>query len=152
PQQVEQKMRDLQVRPLGASAQVVDFAYPTAREHLGNSAAMIADVNPVPDVPSAAVDRDRLILEQVCNEQGEQLFGKLIWTVVIRAARDERRKPEGMMVGAHKKIGRRLRRRIGAVGRKRRLFAEGAGRSQAAINLIGRDLNKPRDAGGPAGI
>ena len=50
---------------------------------------MVADVNPVANVQAIAVNRDRLVVLQIRDEERDQFFRKLIGPVVIRATRDD---------------------------------------------------------------
>ena len=80
------------------------------RPDAGDGRTVIADVNPVADVQTVAVDRHRLIAQQVADEQRDQLLGELVGTVVVAAARDDRGQAERVDVTPHQEVGRRLAR------------------------------------------
>src|SRR5262249_31760907 len=83
---LEQGVRKLQVRLLAMAANVVDLPDLPATEHRIDGPAMVADVNPVTDIESIAVDGNRDITLQVGNKQRDQLFRELVGTVVVGAA------------------------------------------------------------------
>ena len=100
-------------------------------QHQQQARAVILDVQPVADVAAVAVDRQRPPVERVQDHQRNQLLGKLIRPVVVRAVRDEHRQAVGVEVRAHQVIGRRLARRVRRIRRVRRLLAEQPARRRA---------------------
>ena len=105
---------------------------------------MIYHVKPVAPVLAIAIDRQRRTLKRVKNHQRNQFLRKLIRAVVIGAICGKRRKPVGVVIGAHQMIRGSFRSRIRTVGRIRRgLTKPGALRLQGAIDFIGGNVQKP---------
>ena len=115
---------DVEVRHLGVAADIVRRAGTPSCEHRPDRRAMIADVKPVANVAPIAIHRQRLAGDRVDDHQRDQLLRKLQRAVVVRAVRRERRQAVRVMIGAHQMVGRRLRRRVGAVRRIRIRFRE----------------------------
>ena len=61
---------------------------------------MIAHVKPVAHVHAVAINRHRLPREDALDDDRNQFFGKLIWAVIVRAIRDDRRQAVSVMIGA----------------------------------------------------
>src|SRR6185503_1561892 len=92
----QDEIRDLVHRALVVPGDVERVPLHARRlEDRGDRAAVVEDVDPVARVPSAAVDRERLVLERVGHEERDQLLGILVGTVVVAAARHDRRHVEG---------------------------------------------------------
>ena len=69
----------------------------------------------------------------------------LIGAVIVGAVGDQRRHAIGRDKGADQMVARRLARRIGRVRTIGRGFREGGvGRAERAVDLVGRDMEKPR--------
>ena len=115
---------DVEVLPLGAAADVVHLAGAPALEDAPDRRAVVADVQPVAHVAAVAVHRQRLAGERVEDHERDQLLRELARAVVVRAVRRDDRQAVGVMVGADEVIGGGLRRRVRAVRRVRRGFAE----------------------------
>ncbi len=137
------RVHHLAVGALIASAHVVRLADPPALEHRPQRAAVVRHIQPVPHLQPVAVHRQRLARQRIRNHQRDQLLGKLIRPIVVRAVRNHRRQPIGMHPRPHQMIGRRLRRRIRAIRRIRRLLVKRRIlRLQRPVHLIGRDMQK----------
>src|SRR3546814_9842318 len=75
--------------------------------------------------------RQRPALQQVDDGQRDQLLGKVIRPVIVRAVAGRDLQSIGVVPGADEMVGRRLARRIGGVGRVgRRLGEGGVGRAE----------------------
>ena len=151
-QKVQERQREIDVLDLLVAAEVIDLAFAPLSQGRVDAPTVIENVDPIADIFAFAVNRDRLVLDQVGNEQRNDLFGKLVGTVIVRAARGDRGETERVALRSHQEIGRRLRRRVGAVGRDRRLFGEKACGSEAAVNFVGRNLNVSFDLGLAANV
>ena len=57
---------------------------------------MVRDVQPVPNIFPVAIDGDRFARQCTVDRQRDQLFGKLIRTVIIGAIRRHDRQAVGM--------------------------------------------------------
>src|SRR6266853_3160451 len=127
PRFVEQRadgVHHLEVGLLIIAADVVALTDAAARQDLADCGAMILHVEPVAHIAPIAVHRQGLAGEAVQNHEGDQLFGKLVGAVVVRAIDRESRKPVGVMVRPDQVVGGRLGSGVGAVGCKRGRFAE----------------------------
>ena len=74
---------------------------------------MVLHVHPVPHLLAIAVDRDRPALQSVDDGERDQLFGKLVGTVVVRAVRYRDRKTIGAVIRPDEVIAGGLARRVG---------------------------------------
>lgn len=77
------------------AADVVGFARNAFFEDGAQGGAMIADVKPVADIPALSINGNGLASETLENHHGDEFFGKLTGTVVVRAVRHE----DGQFVG-----------------------------------------------------
>src|SRR6266567_5559743 len=139
-----QRTHDLEIGLFGATADVVGLTGSAALEHGADRCAVIADVEPVADLQTVAVDRQWLSGNRVVDHERNQLFRKLPRPIVVRAVRGERRQPVGVMVGTNQMIRARFRRSVGAVRRIRCGFRKwwivGPERT---VDLVGRHMQKP---------
>src|SRR5258706_2382665 len=91
--EVADRAHDLDVGALAAGADIVFLAGPAVAENLDQSAGMVVDIKPVPDIFSAPVDSDRLAFERVENGERNELLGKLVGPKIVAAVRDDDRQP-----------------------------------------------------------
>src|SRR5262245_54777665 len=105
-------------------------------EHVPERGAVIAHVDPVAHVLPVSVEWERLPVEGVGDEERDQLFGKLVGTVVVRTSRDDRRYAEGGGVGLDERIGSGLARGVGARGVRGPVLG-GVSLGDAAVDLVG---------------
>src|SRR3546814_6054504 len=82
-------------------------------------------MQPVADLHSVAIDRQRLARQRVQEEQRDQLFRKLIRAIIIGAVGRRRLQSIGVVIGADEMVRGRLGRRIGRVWRIGRVFVKG---------------------------
>src|SRR5256885_1821431 len=82
---------NLQVRSLVAAADVVLLSEPAGSKYGQQSRAVVVHVQPVADMATVAVNRQRPVLDRVQDRERNQLFGKLKRAVVVRAVRDKNR-------------------------------------------------------------
>src|SRR5207244_6304094 len=133
----------LEIGLLVVATDVVTLADAAVLEDLSDRRAMILHVQPIAYVATLTVDRQGLVDDGVQDHEGNELFGKLVGAVVVRAVDDQRRKPIGVIVRAHQMVRGRLRGCVGAVGRERSRFVErrvvGSERTEY---LVGRDVQK----------
>src|SRR3546814_6201648 len=102
---------------------------------------MILHMQPVADLHSVAIDRQRLARQRVQEEQRDQLFRKLIRAIIIGAVGRRRLQSIGVVIGADEMVRGRLGRRIGRVWRIGRVFVKGGiVRPQSPVYLVGRDM------------
>ena len=77
---------------------------------------MIFYIQPVTNLLTIAINRQRFAAKRIDDHQGDELFGKLIRTVIVGAVGGEHRQAIGMMICAHQMVAGAFTRRIGAVG------------------------------------
>jgi hypothetical protein len=150
--ELEDPLHDLDVLPLGVATDVVDVAGLALLERDEQRRAVILDVEPVANVRPIAVHGQRLVVEGVVHHQRDELLGELKAAVVVRAAGDDDVHPEGVMPRERDQVGRGLRGRVGARRLQRAGLAEGTGRTQRAVHLVGRDLEEALHLRGARGL
>jgi hypothetical protein len=121
---VTNAVNDLEVRAFAIASERVALAGLARLDRTNDAGAMIVHVDPVTDIGTVAIDRQRLALECVENHEGNQFFRKLVGAVVVRAVRRQRREPVGLVVGANEHVCAGLRGRVGRIWRVRRFLVE----------------------------
>ncbi len=106
-------VRNSQRRPLVLASHVVRFARYAAQRGNVQRLTMVDDVQPVAHVLAVAIDGHGLAFERVQNREGNQLFGKLVRTIVVGAVGGDGRQAVGVKVGAHEVIRAALGGSIG---------------------------------------
>ena len=106
------------------SADIVYFALAPVVNDQIDGTAVILHIQPVPDIQSLAVNRQRLIVQCVFNHQRDQLFRKLVRTVVVGAAGDGYRQTVGAVISHDQEICGGLGGTVRAAGMDRRIFRE----------------------------
>ena len=127
-------------------ADVIDFARPPFEKHRHDSAAMILHMDPVPDVQPVSINGQFLVRKRASDHQRNELLRELIRPVVVRAPRNDDLLPERLVRREREQVRGRLARRIRRTRVEWRHFREASGRSQRAIDLVGRDLQEPLHA------
>ena len=164
---LDDDLDDVDVLPFIETADVVRLGNLTIVENHVDGASMVFHEEPVAHVLALAVNRKRLLVADVVDEQRDELLGELVRTVVVGAVRDNRRHAVGVVERANKVVGARLRSGIRAMRRVLRGFVEEVvaisqvvfrtgrrsrerGRNafrvvhlEGAINLIGRNMIEP---------
>src|SRR5260370_42400503 len=80
-----------------AAADIIGFAWPPFSKDKVKRSGMILDIEPVADIGAFPIDRKRLTLQGIENDQWNQLLRKMVWSIVIRAVRNDNRKAIGTM-------------------------------------------------------
>ena len=122
---VTEQFHDFQVLFFVMSTDVIRLPYATFIQNLNNCFAMILNIEPVADVEAIAVDRQCLVVKDIINHQGDKLFRKLVWPVVIRAIGNCHRQTIGVMIRAHQMVAGSLGGSIWRVRRIRDFFGPG---------------------------
>jgi hypothetical protein len=73
-------------------------------------------VQPVTDVVALAVEGNMLVVDEVGNEEGDDLFRKVERAIVVGAAGDREVETVCAMVAARQEVTACLRSRVGGVG------------------------------------
>src|SRR5574342_474776 len=84
--EVADEIDDIDVLPLVVAADIVDPAGPALFQDGFHGQGMVLDVQPVPYVQSVPVNGKRSAVEYVVDHQRDELLGKLVWPVVVRAS------------------------------------------------------------------
>ena len=141
--QLDQPLRHLEVLVLVAAADVVDLAGPALAQDELDPGAVVLDVEPVPHLAAVAVQRQRLAVERVGDEQRDELLRILVRAVRVRAARDRGVDAERAHIGGDEQVAGRLGRAVRARRPQRIGLARGAAGLEVAVHLVRRDLDEP---------
>ena len=79
---------DVDISHFIMAADIIDFADMALLEDEVDGPAMVFDIEPVADIKAVPIDRQRLVMQGIDDHEGNQLFRKMIRTIVIRAAAD----------------------------------------------------------------
>ena len=134
---------DVDVGPFVLATNVVHLTHSATLDHRVDGPGVIAHVQPVAHIPTVAIHRQRLAAKNIHDQQRNQLFGKVIGPVVVRAVAGGDGQAKGVRVRPHQMIRRSLGGRVrgvGCVGRgfreTRIVFAE------RTVHFICRDVMK----------
>ena len=103
-QQIADGVYHLQILLLVVTANVVGLSDQASGHHLVERARVVFHIEPVTDLVTLAIDRQRLAIQRVKNDQRDQLLGEVVRAVVIGAVGDDgwqavsygaRRAPDG---------------------------------------------------------
>ena len=108
--QLTHRPDDVDVRHLAIAADVVSLSGPAILEHPLQRVAMIVNVQPVTNIAAVAVNRQRFAAHTVQDQYGDQLFGKLVRSVIVRAMCRDDGHAVGMEIRTCQMVGRGLRR------------------------------------------
>ena len=151
-EQRAEQLHEVDVPTLVVAADAVGAAGAALLDRGEERPGMVVDVQPVADVLALAVDRDGLATQALQDDDGDELLGELIRTVVIGAVRHHDRQAVGVHPGAGEVIARGL---AGAIRRMRvvrgRLVEGRVRRAEGAEDFVGRDMQEakgiPKGAG-----
>ncbi|MNI01511.1 hypothetical protein D3C73_543600 [compost metagenome] len=135
---------DIDVAALVAAADIVGLADPAPFGDDIEGTGVILDIEPVANVGAIAVNRQRLAIESVEDDQRDQLFREMIGTVIVRAVRHHDRETIGARPGLGQVIGCRFRSRIGRARIVGGFFGKQAVIAERAVNLVGRNMQKAK--------
>ena len=138
----EHSLGHVHVVPLAAAAEVIDFPRAAAAERCGDTAAVVADVDPVANLHAIAVDGQGNVRQGIGDEQRDQLLGKLVRAVIVGAASDHGVHAVRVVSGTDQEIGPRLAGSIRAIrGQRCGLGKRRLGGFEGSVDLVGGDLN-----------
>src|SRR6267154_1011009 len=126
------------------STDVVDLTDVSSFEDCENSAAIVFHVQPIALLFAVTVNGKWLALERIGDHQGQEFFWKLVWTIVVRGARDQSRKFVGAHVRANQEVRGGLGGRIRATRLERRFFVGVSSWLYIAVNFIGGNMKETR--------
>ena len=116
-------------------------------QHELDAGAVILGVQPLPHLLAVAVDRQRLALEGVRDEERHELLRVLVRAVGVGAARDRGADAVGAAVGEHLQVASGLRRAVRARGAQRVVLERPPACLEIAVHLVRRDLDVARVVG-----
>ena len=134
------RLDHFEIRALVVSAYIVCLARHALLVHQAERGDMVVDMQPVANVGALAIDRQRLAVQAIEDDQRNELFGEMVGTVVVGTVRDQRRQAVGVVPGADEMVGSSLRGGVGRMGRVGRLFGEESRFAQRTIHLIRGDV------------
>lgn len=146
---------DVDIPHFIVAADIIDFADTALLEDEVDGPAMVFDIEPVADIEAVPIDRQRLVMQGIDDHEGNQLFRKMIRTIVIRAAADGHRQAISPMISQNQEVSRSLGGTIRTGRVDRRHFRKEQIRpvqGQIPINFIRRYLMIPLDTVLAAGI
>ncbi len=144
---VADRADQLQVRPLVLAPDVVAAPEHTLFQYEEERVGVILDIEPVANIGSVAVDRDRLARERVQDDDRNELFREMVGAVIVGAIGQDHREAVGLMPRPHEMVGRGLRGRVwraGIIGRRLGELALGAERAE---HFVRRNMVKPEPFG-----
>ena len=160
----DEDLDEVDVLPLVETADVVGLSDFTFVENHVDGPGVVDHIQPVADIFALAVNWKGFAMADVVDEEGYQLFGELIRTVVVRTVGDDGRKSESIVEGADEVVARGLCCAVRAMGLifqilgeelfavgemmlpgrclggEGRLDALGMSQLQGSVNFIGGDM------------
>lgn len=134
-------MDDFDILFFVVTADVVGFAYLAFAQHLVQRTGMVFDVEPITHLIALAIDRQRFAFEGVEDDQRDELFGKVVWAIVVGTVGDQHWQAISSLPGTNQMVGTGFTCRVRGAGRVRRGFGEELFRIfQIAIHLVGGDV------------
>ena len=121
---LDDDLDDVDVLPFVEPADIVRLGNLPVMENHVDSAGVVFHEEPVAHVLALAVNRQRLLVADVVDEERDELLGELVRTVVVGAVRHDGRHAVGIVERANEMVGARLRRGIRGVRRVLRRFVE----------------------------
>src|SRR3989441_9049932 len=103
---VEHRSGNVDISPLVSGANIVNTPRPTLIQRQQNRPAVVLNIDPIADVAAISIDGDGVVLKRVRKHEGKKLLGKLPWSIVVAASRDDSIEPERMAGGTHQVLGR----------------------------------------------
>src|SRR6185503_1319257 len=143
PRQLEDPVGHLEVLVVLA-ADVVDLAGRALAQHELDAGAVVLGVQPLAHLLPVAVDRERLALEGVRDEERHELLGVLVRAEGVRTAGDRGAYAVRPHVGEHLEVAPRLRGAVGAGGPQRIVLERTPPCLEIAVDLVRRHLDVPR--------
>ena len=101
---LDDDLDEVDVLPLVEAADVVGLGYFAAVEDEVDGTGVVLDEEPVAHVLALAVDRQRLAVADVVDEQRYQLLGELVGAVVVRAVGHQSRHAVGVVICTHEVV------------------------------------------------
>ena len=93
-----------QVGGLVTTANIIALARLAVTHNGPDGLAMVFNIQPVADLLSIAIHRQRAALQSIQDHQRDEFFRKLVGAVVVGAVGDGERQPVGMAVSPHQVV------------------------------------------------
>lgn len=123
-QEITEHMHHFNILPFVVATDVVGLPHFTLGNYRLESPGMIFHIKPVSDLITLAVHGQRFSLQGIEYHQRNELLGKVVGAVVVRAIGEDHRQAIGAMPGPYQVVGAGLAGRIGRAGRIGGLFGE----------------------------
>ena len=101
-------LNQVDILPLVESSDVVGISYLSAMEDQIDCTSMILDIQPVADILTLSVNRQRLTMADIVDKQRNQLLRKLIRAIIIRAVGHDSRHAVSIVISPHEVVTRSL--------------------------------------------
>ncbi len=115
-QQIADGVYHLQILLLIVATDVVGLPNQAGGHHLVECACVVFHIEPITDLVTLAVYRQRFAIQGVEDHQRDQLLGEVVRAVVVGAVGDDSRQAVSTAPGAHQMVTGGLGGRIGAAG------------------------------------
>jgi hypothetical protein len=102
--QITDQFHDVDIGPLIVAADVVGLCILAASQYLPQRFIVIAHIKPIAHIHAVAINGDGFSCEAALDDHWDQLFGKLVRAVVVRAIRDHHIQSVGVMIRSHKHV------------------------------------------------
>ena len=94
---IDQYFYEVNVFPLIEPAYIIGVGYLSFVEDGVNRSRMVFHEEPVTDIFSPAIDRERLSVPYIVDKQWNQLLRKLVWPVIVRTVGNQCRHAVGVV-------------------------------------------------------
>ena len=111
---VTDQLHNIDIGHFIMAADIVGLAITGLPDDEVDSLAVILDIEPVSDILTLAIYRQRLVSKRIRYHQRDQLLRELVGAIIIRTAAYSDRKSVGPVICHHEQICRGLRGRIRA--------------------------------------
>jgi len=111
--------------------------------HHDDSSAVIFYIYPVPYVFSVTVHRQLPVVVGIYHYQGDELFRKLVWPVIVGTPGNYGIEAIGLDIRPYQQVGCGLGCRVGTVRGQRQILMKPAFAPEASVHFIRRDMEKP---------
>ena len=88
---VDDDTDDIDILPLIEPTDIVCLSDCATMEDYVDGTGVVLNIEPIADILTLAIDRERTAVAYIIDEEGYQLLWELIWAVVVRTVGDDRR-------------------------------------------------------------
>ena len=100
----DQDLDDVNVLPLVEPSYIIGIGDLSLVEDKVNGPRVVFHIQPVTHILSCAIDRERLAVAYIVDEQRNKLLRELVRTIVVRAVRNNRRHTVGVVERPHEMV------------------------------------------------